>query len=100
MLNNKVQNKDGEMVATSVVQPVKSIVDKLDGDMKLFYSIYEEEGVLPALGNWAATDTIEGLDFNKAVYGAIDSLVDGSMTVEQWKTQLNDTFAKCKAALK
>ncbi|ASW44317.1 carbohydrate ABC transporter substrate-binding protein [Clostridium isatidis] len=100
MLDNKVQNKDGQMVATPVVQPVKGIVDKLDGDMKLFYSIYEQEGVLPALGNWAATDTIEGLDFNKAVYGAIDSLVDGSMTADQWKTQLNETFEKCRAALK
>lgn len=100
MLNNKVENKDGQMVVTPVVQPVKGIVNKLDGDMKLFYSIYEQEGVLPALGNWATTDTIEGLDFGKAVYGAIDSLVDGSMTADKWKTQLNETFAKCKAALK
>lgn len=99
MLNNEVANKDGEMVKTPVVQPVKGIVEKLDGDMKLFYSIYEQEGVLPALGNWATTDTIEGLDFKKAVYGAIDSLVDGSMTAEQWKSQLNETFEKCKAEL-
>lgn len=100
MINNTAPNKDGEMVATPVVQPVKGIVEKLDGDMKLFYSIYEQEGVLPALGNWATTDTVEGLDFKKAVYGAMDSLVDGSMTAEQWKAQLNDTFAKCRAALK
>ncbi|MGG7059055.1 carbohydrate ABC transporter substrate-binding protein [Clostridium nigeriense] len=99
MLNNEVANKDGEMVKTPVIQPVKGIVDKLDGNLKLFYGIYEQEGVLPALGNWATTDTIEGLDFKKAVYGAIDSLVDGSMTAEQWKDQLNDTFEKCKAAL-
>lgn len=100
MIANKAPNKDGEMVATPVVQPVKGIVEKLDGDMKLFYSIYEQEGVLPALGNWATTDTIEGLDFKKAVYGAVDSLVDGSMTAEQWKSQLNDAFEKCRAALK
>lgn len=100
MIANKAPNKDGEMVETPVVQPVKGIVEKLNGDMKLFYSIYEQEGVLPALGNWATTDTIEGLDFKKAVYGAVDSLVDGSMTAEQWKSQLNDTFEKCRAALK
>ena len=100
MLKNEVTNKEGKVVPAPVVQPVKGIVDKLDGDMKLFYSIYETEGVLPALGNWATTDTIEGLDFKKAVYGAMDSLVDGSMTADQWKTQLNETFAKCKAALK
>ena len=100
MLKNEVTNKEGKVVPAPVVQPVKGIVDKLDGDMKLFYSIYETEGVLPALGNWATTDTIEGLDFKKAVYGAMDSLVDGTMTKDQWKTQLNETFAKCKAALK
>lgn len=100
MLANKVQNKDGEMGDAPVVQPIKGIVDKLDGDMKLFYSIYEQEGVLPALGNWATTDTIEGLDLGKAIYGAVDSLIDGSMTADQWKAQLNETFAKCKAALK
>lgn len=100
MLANKAPNKDGEMVSTPVVQPVKGIVDKLDGDMKLFYSIYEQDGVLPALGNWATTDVIEGLDFKKAVYGSIDSLVNGSMTADEWKAQLNDTFAKCKEALK
>lgn len=100
MINNEVKDKDGNLKKTPVVQPVKGIVDKLDGDMKLFYSIYEQDNVLPALGNWATTDTIEGLDFNKAVYGAMDSLVNGTMTEDQWKTQLNETFAKCKAALK
>ena len=100
MINNKTTNKDGEEVSTPVVQPVKGIVDKLEGDMKLFYSIYEQEGVLPALGNWATTDTIEGLDFSKAVYGAVDSIINGSMTADEWKTQLIETFEKCKANLK
>ncbi|WP_300384612.1 carbohydrate ABC transporter substrate-binding protein [Clostridium sp.] len=100
MLKNEVTNKEGKVVPSPVVQPVKGIVEKLDGDMKLFYSIYETEGVLPALGNWATTDTIEGLDFKKDVYGAMDSLVDRSMTADGWKAQLNETFAKCKAALK
>lgn len=100
MLNNEVKDKDGNLVAAPVVQPVKGVVEQLDGDMKLFYSIYETEGVLPALGNWATTDTIEGLDFKKAIYGAMDSLVDGSMTADDWKAQLNETFAKCKEALK
>ena len=100
MINNQVKNKDGQMVATPLVQPVKGIVDKLEGDMKLFYSIYEQEGVLPALGNWATTDTIEGLDFGKAVYGAVDSVINGSMTADEWKAQLIETFKKCKENLK
>lgn len=100
MINNEAPNKDGEMVPTPVVQPVKGIVDKLDGDMKLFYSIYEQEGVLPALGNWATTETIEGLDFKKSVYGAVDSIINGSLTAEEWKAQLNDTFEKSRENLK
>lgn len=100
MINNQVKNKDGQMVAAPLVQPVKGIVDKLEGDMKLFYSIYEQEGVLPALGNWATTDTIEGLDFGKAVYGAVDSVINGSMTADEWKAQLIETFNKCKENLK
>ena len=100
MINNQTKNKEGKMVPAPLVQPVKGIVDKLDGDMKLFYSIYEQEGVLPALGNWATTDTIEGLDFKKAVYGAVDSVINGSMTADEWKAQLIDTFKKCKENLK
>lgn len=100
MLNNKIKAEDGTEKATPLVQPIKGIVDKLEGDSKLFYSIYEEEGVLPALGNWATTEAIEGLDFKKEVYGTIDSLVDGSLTAEDWKANLIETFAKCKAALK
>ena len=88
------------MVSAPLVQPVKGIVNKLNGDMKLFYSIYEQKGVLPALGNWATTNTIEGLDFKKSVYGAVDSVINGSMTAEQWKAQLNDTFKKCRENLK
>lgn len=100
MINNKAKNKKGEMVSAPLVQPVKGIVNKLNGDMKLFYSIYEQKGVLPALGNWATTNTIEGLDFKKSVYGAVDSVINGSMTAEQWKAQLNDTFKKCRENLK
>lgn len=83
-----------------VVQPVKGIVEKLDGDNKLIYSIYENENTFPAMGAFAATEPIEGLELKSAVFGPIDTMLEGTTTVEDWQNGLVDAFAQFKAALK
>lgn len=96
MLNNKTE--DG--APSIVVQPVKGIVEKLDGDNKVIYSIYETPNTFPALGGFAATDSIEGLELKPVVFGPIDTILEGKTTVEEWQTQLTDAFVQFHAALK
>lgn len=96
MLNNKTE----EGAPSIVVQPVKGIVEKLDGDNKLIYSIYETPNTFPALGGFAATDSIEGLELKPVVFGPIDTILEGTTTVDEWQTQLTDAFVKFHAALK
>ncbi len=100
MLNNTKKDADGNVVEAIVVQPVKGIVNQLDGNNKLIYSIYEAENTYPALGSFAATDAIEGLELKPVVFGPIDSLLEGTMTKEQWKQDLVDAFARFRTALK
>ncbi len=100
MLTNTKENAEGEVTPAIVVQPVKGIVSKLEGDNQLIYSIYETNGTYPALGSFAATDATEGLALTPTIFGPIDAILEGTMTKEDWQAQLVDAFAQYKAALK
>ena len=69
------------------IQPIVGFADTLEGDSKLFYSIYDN-GAKAALGNFAATDPVEGVNFADTVFGTINSLVSGDKTQEQWIEQI------------
>lgn len=100
MLKNKTVNAEGKEVDAIVVQPVKGIVEKLEGDNKLIYSIYEIPNTYPAMGAFNATEPIEGLELKSVVFGPIDSILEGKLSVEEWKASLTDAFAQFKGALK
>src|SRR5699024_1639840 len=55
------------------VQPIEGITDELEGKEKTFYSIYDEGDVLPAMGTFASTDPVEGVDMGETLYETIDS---------------------------
>ena len=50
-------------------------------------------------GTWATTAPIEGLDMKGSVYGVIDSISTGNMTVDEWQSQLEEVWEKCAGAL-
>lgn len=80
--------------AAGAVQPINGIVDKLDGDAKVYYSIYDE-GAVAVLDSFATTETIEGVTTRGTFFDTIDSLVTGDKTIDDWKAQIikdNDTF--------
>ena len=93
-------NNTNESAPAPVVQPVKGIVEKLTGDNKIIYSIYEQENTFPALGTFNATEPVEGLTIADTLYAPIDSLLEGNVTVEDWKGSLNNAFDQFRAALK
>ena len=66
------------------VQPVPGLTDNLEGDNKLFYSIYDN-GADAAMGSFAAYNAVAGLGTVREVFlDPVNGLVNGSITVEQW----------------
>lgn len=100
-LNNKTTDKEsGKESDTPVVVPVKGAADKLpDGVTKDCYAAATADDVVAVTGKWATTAPIEGLDMAKAVYGPVESINTGDMTVDEWQKQLVETWEKCTDAL-
>lgn len=100
-LNNKTTDKEsGKESDTPVVVPVKGAADKLpDGVTKDCYAAATADDVVAVTGKWATIAPIEGLDMAKAVYGPIESINTGDMTVDEWQKQLVETWEKCADAL-
>ena len=66
------------------VQPVPGLTDNLEGDNKMFYAIYDN-GADAAMGNFAAYNAVAGLGSVREVFlDPVNSLVNGSITQEQW----------------
>lgn len=100
LANTTTNAETGEVSASPVVAPVKGAADKLpDGITKDSYELFNIEGIVPVTGTWATTKPIEGLNLKEAVYGPIDSICSGTMTVDDWQNQLTETWEKCAANL-
>lgn len=81
------------------IQPIKDISSKLDGDNKLFYSIYDN-GAKAAMGAFATTDPVEGVSISDTVFGTVDSLVTGAKTQAQWVEAITKASDALRGALK
>lgn len=67
------------------IQPVTD-VDQFftDEDMKHVYGIYNED-VKVAMGGFAAPPSVEGVSVSEALFDAVDSVMSGQITVDEWK---------------
>lgn len=81
------------------VQPISTASSLVNDDLKLFYSIYDN-GAKAAMGAFAATEPVEGVDIAKSVFGTVDSIVSGDKTVEQWKADIIKASDALRDALK
>ncbi|OBZ12627.1 carbohydrate ABC transporter substrate-binding protein [Bacillus sp. FJAT-26390] len=77
------------------VQPIAGMSGKLEGDNKLFYSIYDN-GAKAAMGAFATTVPVEGVNISDTVFGSIDSIVTGAKTEQEWV----DSITKASDALR
>ena len=68
---------------SGAIQPVLGIADDLDGDNKMFYSIYDN-GAKAAMGNFASFTAIPGVEVRTVFFDPVNSLVSGSTTEQQW----------------
>ena len=81
------------------VQPIKGLSEQLEGDNKLFYSIYDN-GTKAAMGAFATTDPVEGVSISDTVFGTVDSLVTKAKTQEQWVESITKASDALRGALK
>lgn len=83
----------------AAVQPVLGASQFLEGENKLFYSIYDN-GAKAAMGAFATTDPVEGVSIADSLFQAVDSVVSGKKTVAEWKAGVIEASDKLRAALK
>ena len=84
--------------ASDAIQPVEGSVDLLTGQNEKFYSIYED-GVLPAMGGFAATDPVPGVSISDELYGKVDSVISGDISVEDWQASVIEASNQLRPAL-
>ena len=80
------------------VQPIRGMTDQLEGDNKLFNSIYDS-GAGAAMGSFAAYSPIPGIDNTSVFFEPINSLVGGTLTIDQWKANIISATDQMRANL-
>ena len=85
--------------AQNAIQPISGVVDTLEGDLSVYYGIYEA-GAKAAMGSFAATEPVEGVDMKGAMFGTVDSLVSGDKTQEEWIAAVIEASDALRPALK
>ena len=81
------------------VQPVPGLTDNLEGDNKMFYAIYDN-GADAAMGNFAAYEAVAGLGTVREVFlDPVNGLVNGSVTVDQWISDIKTASDQMRANL-
>ena len=65
------------------IQPILGIADMLWGEDAMFYSIYDN-GAKAAMGGFATFAEIPGVTVSDTFFAPIDSLVAGTMTIEEY----------------
>lgn len=87
------------MAQYGAVQAITGVADSLEGEMKLYYSIYDT-GAKAALGGFATTDPVEGVDTRSSWFDPVNSLVSGDKSKEEWVSGIIEANDKLRAALK
>lgn len=83
---------------SNAVQPIKGMSAKLTGENKMFYSVYDN-GAKSALGGFAATNPVEGVNMADTLFGTVNSIVSKNKTVDQWQNEVQAASDKLRAAM-
>ena len=83
--------------AAGAAQPITGIADGMEGEQKMFYSIYDN-GATSALGGFAAFGEIPGVDVSGTFFAPIDSLVAGTITIDDYAELVKTNSALMAAA--
>ena len=89
------EHAEGESVA---VQPITGLTDDLDESNQLFYSVYDN-GAKAAMGAFASTAPVEGVNMGDTVFQTINSLVTGDKTQADWVNAIKTASDALRPAL-
>jgi len=90
-------DKAASIFATAgAAQPIVGVADGMEGEQKMFYSIYDN-GATSALGGFAAFAEIPGVTVSDTFFAPIDSLVAGTMTIEDYAELVKTNSAQMAA---
>lgn len=93
-------DKAAEIFAKSnAIQPIKGMSEKLEGDNKLFYSVYDT-GAVAVMDAFATTDPVEGVTVRGTFFDPINSLVTGDKTKADWVDGIKKDSDLLRKALK
>lgn len=82
------------------IQPVLGVADLLEGDNKMFYSIYDN-GAKAAMGGFAVYDSVAGLGSTREVFlDPVNQLVSGNLTRDEWVNSIKAASDQMRANLK
>lgn len=81
------------------IQPIKGLADTLSGDAAKFYAAYSEENVTALVGGFAATKPVPGVDLKATLFDTANSVINGTVTVDQWQAQVNEVSNKLSTAV-
>ena len=84
--------------SAGAIQPINGIASMLEGDNIMFYSIYDN-GAKAAMGNFAAYEAIPGIDNTSVFFEPVNSLVAGTLTIEQYKANIVSATEQMRANL-
>ncbi len=84
--------------ASGAVQPITGMTDKLSDDNKVYYSVYDN-GAKAAIGTFATTTPVEGVNIKEDVCFTMDSVVNGTKTVDDWKAAVQASCAALREAM-
>lgn len=83
---------------TGAVQPITGLADTLSGDSAQFYAAYNEPNVQALVGSFAATEPVPGVDLKATLFDTANSIINGTVTLDQWQDQVNEASNKLSAA--
>lgn len=84
---------------SGAIQPIEESANLLEGADQEFYAIYDEEGALPAMGGFAATDPVPGVNISESLYLSVDSVIDGELSAEEWQARVIEASDQLREAL-
>ena len=83
---------------STAIQPITGVSESLEGDNKMFYSIYDN-GANAVMGGFASTAPVEGVNMLDTLCGTVNSIVSGDKTVAEWQAAVEEVSDKLRAAM-
>lgn len=83
---------------SGAIQPIAGMSDTLEGENKMFYSIYDN-GATAVMGGFAATTPVEGVSMADTLFGTVNSIVSGDKTVADWQKSVEEVSDQLRGAM-